>query len=283
MALPANFQFSQGSLQDYVDCPKRFQLKYIENLAWPALETEPALESENHMVQGAIFHRLVQQFLLGVSVEKLSLLAETDTNLVRWWGNFLSSFQMLEGLKNESGSGYIRHPEIDLSLTIGDYRLTGKFDLLLLTGDEFIIYDWKTARTQPKREWVQASMQTRVYPYLLRKAGGYLNNGIPISPSQIKMIYWYANYPTSPLEINFNKNQLKEDQRHICKLIEEIIQLTKQSFPMTENKKRCNFCSYRSFCNRGEKAGSFEDIEVFENQELDDFRLDFEQIAEIEY
>jgi len=97
------------------------------------------------------------------------------------------------------------------------------------------------------------------------------------------MIYWYANFPTSPLEINFNENQLKEDQRYICKRIDEIHQLNKNSFTMTDNKRRCKFCAYRSFCNRGEVAGLFEDIEGFEDQELDGFRLDFEQIAEIEY
>ena len=70
MTLPSYFQFNQGSLQDYVDCPRRFQLKYIEQLAWPALDAEPALESENNFQQGAAFHRLVQQYLLGVSDEK---------------------------------------------------------------------------------------------------------------------------------------------------------------------------------------------------------------------
>jgi CRISPR/Cas system-associated exonuclease Cas4 (RecB family) len=281
MTLPANFQFSQGSLQDYVDCPRRFQLKYIDKLAWPALELEPALESENHLQQGAIFHRLIQQFLLGVSVEKLSLLAETDTKLVRWWNNFLTSLHVLEGIKNSSGSN--RYPELDLSVAIEDYRLTGKFDLLLLSDDEFIIYDWKTTRTQPQREWVQAKLQTRVYPYLLRQAGSHLNNGKPISPSKIRMIYWYANFPTSPLEINFNENYLKEDQRYIIKIVKEINQLTDYSFPMTDNINRCKFCTYRSFCNRGTKAGSFEEIDDFDNQKLDDFSLDFEQIAEIEF
>ena len=281
MSLPSDFQFSQGSLQDYVDCPRRFQLKFIDKLAWPALEIEPALENENHIKQGAIFHHLVQQFLLGVSVEKLSLLAETDIKLIRWWNNFLSSLAVLEGLEYSSGSN--RFPELDLSVEIGDYRLTGKFDLLLLYEDEFIIYDWKTTRTQPKREWVQAKLQTRVYPYLLQQAGSHLNNGNPISPFNIRMIYWYANFPTSPLEMNFNENHLKEDQRYIFQLVKEIQQLTDNSFPMTENINRCKFCTYRSLCNRGTKAGSFEEIEDFENQELNDFSLDFEQIAEIEY
>ena len=44
--LPGSFIFSQSSLQYYFDCPRRFQLRYIEHLAWPAVETEPVLENE---------------------------------------------------------------------------------------------------------------------------------------------------------------------------------------------------------------------------------------------
>ena len=56
MTLPADFQFSQGSLQDYADCPRRFQLGYILRLAWPAVEAEPVLESERRQLQGQAFH-----------------------------------------------------------------------------------------------------------------------------------------------------------------------------------------------------------------------------------
>ena len=45
-SLPEGFRFSQSSLQDYVDCRRRFQLRYLQNLAWPALQSEPALENE---------------------------------------------------------------------------------------------------------------------------------------------------------------------------------------------------------------------------------------------
>ena len=63
MPLPHSFQFSQGSLQAYVDCPRLFQLRYIEGLSWPAPEVEPALENERHLQLGSDFHRLVQQYL----------------------------------------------------------------------------------------------------------------------------------------------------------------------------------------------------------------------------
>ncbi len=72
------FSFSQSSLQDYVDCPRRFQLRYIEHLAWPAIETEPLLENERRLREGQqLFHRMVQQHLIGLPVEKLTRMAGT--------------------------------------------------------------------------------------------------------------------------------------------------------------------------------------------------------------
>lgn len=281
MTLPSNFQFSQGSLQDFVDCPRRFQLKYIDKLAWPALEAEPALDSENYMQQGAAFHRLVQQYLLGVPIDKLTPLAEVDPNLNRWWENFLNSSDNQEGLANLPDSK--RYTEILMNAPLGEYRLVGKYDLLVISEDQFIIYDWKTARKHPNRKWVEANLQTRVYPFLLVQAGAYLNNSKPIKPSQIKMVYWYSNFPTSPLIIDFSENQLEEDQRYIINLIEEIHLLEESPTHMTNNVKRCRFCTYRSLCNRGIKAGPFDEIENDEGQDLEGFGLDFEQIAEIEY
>ena len=66
MKLPAEFQYSQSSLQDYVECQRRFELRYIQRQAWPAVEVEPILEKEEHMRQGAAFHRLLQQHDIGL-------------------------------------------------------------------------------------------------------------------------------------------------------------------------------------------------------------------------
>src|SRR5512134_3855445 len=81
---------SQSSLQDYVDCARRFQLRYIERLSYPAVESEPALENEKHLQEGEYFHRLVQQYLIGIPAEQVAKLANTP-NLQRWWENFLAN------------------------------------------------------------------------------------------------------------------------------------------------------------------------------------------------
>ena len=61
--LPVGFMFSQGSLQDYTDCARRFRLRYLDRLAWPAAVAEPADEYELQAAEGAAFHRLVHQHI----------------------------------------------------------------------------------------------------------------------------------------------------------------------------------------------------------------------------
>ena len=93
-ALPTPFTFSQSSLQDYADCPRRFQLRYMDQLSWPAVDSEPVVENERRQIEGQLFHRLVQQYLLGVPFENLSPMANTP-NLERWWNNFKKEFGSL--------------------------------------------------------------------------------------------------------------------------------------------------------------------------------------------
>ena len=47
MKILAYFGFSQSSLQDYSNCPPHFQLHYLDRMAYPAAESEPALENEH--------------------------------------------------------------------------------------------------------------------------------------------------------------------------------------------------------------------------------------------
>lgn len=46
MSLPEDFTFSQSMLQDFVDCPRRFELRYLLDARWPAQETAQALQYE---------------------------------------------------------------------------------------------------------------------------------------------------------------------------------------------------------------------------------------------
>ena len=87
MTLPEGFLFSQSNLQDYVDCQRRFQLRHILHQAWPAVEAEPYLENERRMDQGAKFHKIVHQHLIGVPEEQISASISADETMQVWWGN----------------------------------------------------------------------------------------------------------------------------------------------------------------------------------------------------
>jgi CRISPR/Cas system-associated exonuclease Cas4 (RecB family) len=270
--LSTPFTFSQSSLQDYVDCARRFQLRYIEQLQWPAVETAPVLENERRQLEGQQFHRMAQQHLLGLPAEKLAKMANSE-NLSRWWGNFtnsdLTGFENLSGLK--------RYPELTLSAPLGQHRILAKYDLVAVKDGHATIFDWKTSHKRPKNKWMSARLQTKVYRALLAEAGKHLNGGAPFQPEQIEMIYWYADFPSEPSKFSYNAAQHKRTWDDLVKLVSEIS--AKQSYPMTDDEKKCGYCPYRSYCERGIRAGEGEEGE----SELTVAEISLEQIQEIEF
>ena len=152
MNLPADFAFTQGSLQDAADCLRRFELRYIKRLRYPAVEAVPALQFEQRTRQGARFHKLVQQHLLGVGATASSRCAGgharrshcTTTRNWRPGGRLLPRRTVWRDCRNQ------RHAEIALQTQLAGRRLIAKYDLLALeAGGEAVIVDWKTWRRVP--------------------------------------------------------------------------------------------------------------------------------------
>jgi CRISPR/Cas system-associated exonuclease Cas4 (RecB family) len=263
---------SQSSLQDYVDCSLRFKLRYLDHLAYPAIESEPALENERHQQEGEYFHRLVQQYLVGIPKEQVGKLANTP-NLQRWWNNFLQGFESLPQAGNI-------HPEHTLSAPLGSYRLLAKYDLIQVRDGKATIHDWKTYRKRPRNEWLSARMQTRVYRAMLVRAGSHLNHGEPFAPEQIEMIYWFADFPSEPARFEYTSAQYQRDWDLLLKLSNEIASAS--SHPQTDDRQKCAYCTYRSFCERGVQAGNWNEAES-ETQAEELFDVNFEQIGEIAF
>ena len=271
-----DFAFSQGSLQAYEDCPRLFQLRYLQRVPWPAPEVEPSLENERTLLLGSAFHKMVQQFLVGIPMERLERLSHHDPELTKWWTNFVNHRPQLDG--------YTKHHEVSLSTQLGDFRLLAKFDLLLFDEKKIIIYDWKTNRKLIKQEWLIKKLQSRVYPFVLIKGGAHMNKGAAIDPEMVEMVYWFSNHPTSPVQIPYSSKKFQADGEFIQGLISEIRSMVGSEFPRTENQKRCQFCIYRSLCNRGVSAGAYEDFEdIFDEIDDEPIKFDYEQIAEIEF
>ena len=265
---------SQSSLQDYMDCAQRFKLRYLDRLSYPAAETEPTLENEKHQQEGEYFHRLVQQHLIGIPAEQIAKFANTP-NLQRWWENFHND-KDLSGLRGMSKL----YPEATLSAPLGKYRLLAKYDLIAVRDGKAVIYDWKTYRKRPRNEWLATRMQTRVYRSLLVQAGAHLNNGKAFEPEEIEMIYWFADFPEEPARFPYNSAQFQRDWDALLNLSEEVASAS--SYPLTEDRQKCLFCTYRSYCERGIRAGDVEQAEAERDAE-ELFDVNFEQIGEIAF
>ena len=281
--IPDDFQFSQSNLQDFVDCRRRFQLRYIQRLAWPAIEIEPVQEHERELQRGSQFHHIIHQHLLGVPEPRLTAMVH-DEELLRWWQAYLAHSN--EFSPEKSVLYERRYPEATLSAPLNGFRLMAKYDLLLISDNgQARIWDWKTSRQPPgvlRRRVLEARLQTRIYPYLLSQAGAQFNNGQPILPDQIEMVYWFANSPEQPEHFPYCIAQHHEDEHYLIGLIEQIKRLDGE-YPKTTDEQRCRFCVYRSLCERGIQAGSMDagqELDFADNLGID---WDFENIDAIAF
>jgi hypothetical protein len=279
-----DFQFSQRNLQDYVDCRRRFQLRYLDHLAWPAVEAEPLIEQEQRLQAGAAFHRLVQRYLIGVPAERLTAMVESgspnESELKRWWQNYLK----------HAGVAPAENTLVEkvLSAQIGNYRFLAKYDLIRWDVDHsdtrVSIFDWKTSQQRPPREWLVERLQSRIYPYLLVQAGSPITGVGKLSPEQVEMLYWFAEYPQEPHCFAYSSEQYQLDYDYLTGLVAEIENLAEGDFHLTSDESKCKYCTYRSLCDRGITAGLIDPLEIDqESAGVDDFDLDFDQIAEIEF
>jgi hypothetical protein len=237
MLLPDSFAFTQQNLQDFSDCKRRFYLRHVVNLEWPAIESEPVRQQEDLIQLGTRFHLMCQQALAGVPSDILTISID-NPELEMWWQNFLRL-----GFHTKPGDFTV---EKLLSIPFAGFRLAAKFDLLLKspTG-KITIYDWKTSQHQPKRQTLLERMQSRVYPLV----AGYETD------EEIEMVYWYPAFPDSPVRFVNTLQQRKIDEAFLDSLIVEISSLHENEFSLTNQERKCKFCRYRSLCDRGVTAG----------------------------
>jgi hypothetical protein len=142
--------------------------------------------------------------------------------------------------------------------------LIAKCDLIAVEpGQRVIIMDWKTSRKKPPRKWLAERLQTRIYRYLMVRAGASLNNGEPFAPEQVEMRYWFTNFPDQAETFAYDGAQFADDEAYLAELISTIVAQDDKTFPLTMDVRRCNFCQYRSLCARGARPGTFDEEDAF--------------------
>jgi CRISPR/Cas system-associated exonuclease Cas4 (RecB family) len=275
MPLPTGFAFSQASLQDYADCPRRFQLRYVHGVRWPTARDASIVEWELGVQRGIDLHRLAHQHTVGIPAAVLAETSEAE-NVRGWWQAYLASPP--RDLPVE-----VRRSEVRLTMPLGAYRLAARYDLLAIEpGKRAVIVDWKTTEKRSRRDWLESRMQTLIYRYVLVKAGMAMNGGEPVAPDQVELVYWFAAFPRQVERFPYDDDQHRRAGEHIRTTVAEIVATDLAEWPLTSEQYRCTYCGYRTLCDRREMAGGGEG-EVEAEAEQDPFDVDMEQIAEIEF
>lgn len=253
MILDDSFVFSANNLQDYMDCPRLFELKHILRQSWPAIMSQPVQIAEEKMAVGSQFHRLAHQLLEGIPTE---VLTPTITNplLQNWFSQFI---RFIKPFQSE-----ILHSEYSSISTLKDYRVVAVFDLIMRLKDgQIIIADWKTTEVKPKRAFYENRIQTLLYPLIAWDSAPVIFNADRnIQPADIAILFWFPAFPGSGLEFPFSKEIDQANRKLLGNLIIEISQKDLGTFVKTEDVKRCVYCQYRSLCDRGSVAGHSENL-----------------------
>ena len=267
---------SQSSFQDFRECPRRFQLKVVENTTWPAAALEPLSQLERYTDLGNKFHQISNQFFSGIpsNIIKANI---TDPDIKLMWENFIPFAEEL--------ADHQRYSEIILTSPFLGHEIVAKYDLVVQTPEgKFIIYDWKTAATKPSRTILGQRFQTILYPLILVRAGKSLFKSTSSDPGDISMHYWYA-MSSDPEEIFPYSDEIHtKNVKEITKIVTQIDDFITggTSFPLTDELSHCQKCVYRSLCERGNQSASFDQYTDIENEDLSNQHFDFNTIDEIE-
>ena len=190
-----------------------------------------------------------------------------------WWRAFLQ--YPPKGLPTSE-----RYPEVSLIAPLGAHQLAGKLDLLAVDrGREAVIVDWKTGRQTPRSERERSSWQTCAYQYLLAEAGApYWGQRSP-PPEQIRMIYWFAEYPASPVAVSYGLSEHEASRLRLSKQVDLISGLPEAGFVPCMDDSACGRCMYQTHCGRGRGTEAEVDWELDESADA----WDWADIPEYDY
>ncbi len=229
---------SRYKLQNWRDCQRRFQLRYVTRKRWPLAPVPAGLSVA--FEKGELFHRILEQHYMGLPV---ALPSDAAEDVKQWWGNFQAHPPLVpDGAK---------HPEMSLSVPIGRHFLFGRYDLLILGDDHAHILDWKTERNPRSAAKLQADWQTRLYLTMIAEGGNAL--GRSYTPDQIGITYWFARHPDQSVTLRYT--QAEHDQNwatlnaEVARL-EARLQLSDAEWNKTEDWGKCEHCHYQAYCGR---------------------------------
>lgn len=251
------FYYSQLALSTYQSCQLKFCRRYLDELYWPRPVDEEVELGEN-------FHLLSQRYFSTGEVA-------ADSSALELWIQRLQDFRPFQ-------KGISFFPEQELRLNDSTLRLVARYDLVAVpdTG-KVLIYDWKTDQRKPEQRFLENSLQTVVYRYLLvRASAGCLARARDVDPAEIVMIYWNPRFPESPVVLPYDEDSFQQDEKILQELIAEIEGKEPEDFFPTADEKVCARCEYSPIC-KGTPSPLPVDVEP------DELSLSWDDIQDLPY
>lgn len=250
--MPPYLALGRRQLADFAACQRRFQLRHVQRLAWPAAPLAESVTQAREL--GQQFHQLLERHFLGLPVA--DDLAAAGEPLRGWWAVFEQ-----QGPSLPPGR---RLPEVSLTVPVGRSLLSGRFDLFVLGEDSAHLYDWKTeTRPRPAAELAE-DWQTRLYLALLTEGGAALRpDGRPLDPDRLTMTYWYAQAPAATVTLAYSQAQHAANWASIQAWVGQIDQqlATQAVLPLTDDWTECGRCAYAAYCGRTVAPASLDEWE----------------------
>lgn len=239
-------RISQHGLGDYTECARRFALKYKASRYWPGPQpADSQAEAEGAIRTGQLFHRMVQQHMLGLDVGTvLAAEAERLPRLALLWRMFAAS-------PHARPKGEV-HTEAPLHFTFEGAPFMVRYDRLVRDADGWEILDWKTGKTT--RAKLEGSFQTKLYRFALVVAGAVYNDGRPIPPEAVRMTYWDVQR-ARPEEFAYDRAGFEADRAEFAALARAVLRPFDErlhddpAFPRTSARLTCERCPFDSYCH----------------------------------
>lgn len=209
--------FSQTSLKDYMLCPYKYKLKYIDKIYW-------FHKNNTSLKKGADFHLAAERYFSGIS-------NLPDISIDNWLKKLQTDFPLT---KDKS---YL--PEYNLNYNEHDINLKARYDLIILKKNEIQIIDFKTNSKMLNPEKQNEDIQTKVYLFVLANCLSLFKNN-SYSLSDITMTYWQPNF--DKISISYSLEKHIEYKLFFQNLIKDI----KNS--KFNKKNNCINCEFKSFC-----------------------------------
>jgi CRISPR/Cas system-associated exonuclease Cas4 (RecB family) len=264
-AISPIISISQGHLNIWEICRRRYQYSFLEELSLP----EADLQRKKNLLLGSNFHLLMQQKELGLDV---SPLASSDPKLQSWLAAFehqppvmIDGDRLCEHRRTlEIKGGRSKNEDLSLDLHSSTFPLppliplhhsensdrnqayfvlTTIYDFLILGDRKAQILDWKTHQVAIATDKLKTNWQTRLYLYLLAKTTNY-------APEQLSMTYWFANTSESVI-IAYSQAEYISTENQLTQILTEINQaINYPKLPLSSPD--CNYCEFRDRCDRGD-------------------------------